>query len=57
MGKDGGYHILVVGRYLEAVTHLLWGESWGLSHTSDGERDGDCQTPVMGRELVVVTYL
>ena len=23
----------------------------------DGERDGDCQTPVMGRDLGAVTYL
>ena len=57
MGKDGGYHILVVGRYLEAVTHLLWGESWGLSLTCDGERAGRYHTPVMGREMGTVKHL
>ena len=40
-----------MGREVEAVSHLCWEERWGLSHTCDGESDGGCHIPVMGRTL------
>ena len=46
-----------MGREMGDVTHLCWGESWGLSLTCAGERDWGCHIPVMGRELGSVTHL
>ena len=57
METAGAYHIPVTGRELGAVTPLSCGETWGLSHTCDGERVGSCQAPVMRRQLGAVRYL
>ena len=44
-----------MGKEMGTVKHLGWGESWVVSLTCAGERDGGCHIPVMRRELGTVT--